>query len=70
VCANYRQDAHSRFKITLPWSAVPAHLGLLSMDKASSSLKLYSSWPGLIFKNNSIELDDDRSEQGGCEIWC
>jgi hypothetical protein len=54
----------------MPWSAVPAHLGLLSLDRASSSLKLYASSSALIFKENIIEIDSDRRDEGGCEIWC
>lgn len=64
VCTTFRSDFNTRFKITLPWSAVPAHLGLLSLDKASSILNLYASNSGLVFKDNMIELEADRKDQG------
>lgn len=54
----------------MPWSAVPPHLGLLSLDRATSNLKLYASSSALIFKDDIIEIDSDRRDEGGCEIWC
>ena len=54
----------------MPWSAVPAHLGIISLDRANSGLKLFASSPALIFKDNLIEVDTDRRDEGGCEIWC
>ena len=33
----------------MPWSAVPSHLGLLSLDRANSTLRLYASTPSLLF---------------------
>ena len=50
----------------MPWSAVPAHLGLLDPQ----SLHLYASSPALIFKDHLIPIDTDRRDEGGCEIWC
>jgi hypothetical protein len=70
VCTTFRSDFNTRFKITLPWTAVPAHLGLLSLDKASSCLNLYASNSGLVFKDSIIELESDRKDQGSYEIWC
>jgi hypothetical protein len=70
VCTTFRNDFNTRFKITLPWSAVPAHLGLLSLDKAACCLNLYASNSGLVFKDNIIELESDRKDQGSYEIWC
>jgi hypothetical protein len=70
VCTTFRNDFNTRFKITLPWSTVPAHLGLLSLDKAANCLQLYASNSGLVFKDNMIELEADRKDQGSYEIWC
>ena len=49
---------------------MPPHLGLLSLDRAASSLRLFSSTPALVFKENLIELEGERREEGGCQIWC
>ena len=70
VCSYFRSDFNTKFKITMPWSSVPAHLGLLSLDRAASSLKLFASSSALIFKDNMIELDNQRRDEGGCQIWC
>lgn len=70
VCAYFRSDFNTKFKITMPWSAVPAHLGLLSQDRANSSLRLAASTAALVFREELIEVQSDRREDGGCEIWC
>jgi hypothetical protein len=70
VCTTFRSDFNTRFKITLPWSAVPAHLGLLNLDKAAGCLNLFASNSGVVFKDNIIELESDRKDQGSFEIWC
>ncbi len=54
ICTNYRTDSNTHFKITLPYQAVPARLGLLSLDPTQSQLKLYSSYSGLKFKQDRI----------------
>lgn len=54
----------------MPWSSVPAHLGMLSLDRIGSSLKLFASSASLVFTNNIIEVESDRRDEGGCEIWC
>jgi hypothetical protein len=70
VCSSFRSDFSTRFKLTLPWSAVPSHLGLLSLSGPDNCLQLYSSSPSLSFKQEAILLDTDRRESGSFEIWC
>lgn len=70
VCSSFRSDYSTRFKLTLPWSAVPSHLGLLSLSGPDNCLQLYSSNPSLSFKQEAILLDSDRRESGSYEIWC
>ena len=54
----------------MPWSMVPAHLGVFHLDRVGNSLKLFASSSALVFKDNMIEVESERRDEGGCEIWC
>lgn len=70
VCSSFRSDYSTHFKLSLPWSAVPSHLGLLSLSGPDNCLQLYSSNSSLSFKQEVILLDSDRRDSGCYEIWC
>lgn len=68
ICTNYRHDASTKFKITLPYETIPNQF---FFPPNNNDLKLYSTFPSLVFAQNKIELENEAlKRRGGHEIWC